>query len=275
MTNFGHFFVWGFIGNWDLDIGISLMLIDVRNLSKTYVNDEVETPVLYDLSFSIPQGEFVAIMGPSGSGKSTLMHILGFLDRPTTGVYAFLGEDTAQFSDTDLAALRNKKIGFVFQSFNLLPRTKVLENVILPLEYTNRRDKIEASQNALRAVGLEHRLGHYSNQLSGGEKQRVAIARALVNDPDLIFADEPTGNLDSKSGQQVREILQKLNERGKTIILVTHEQYTAGMAKRKENSTMAAREIPKIRPPTIVAALREMPGIMATDWNRPMSKACG
>jgi len=255
MTNFGHFFVWGFIGNWDLDIGISLMLIDVRNLSKTYVNDEVETPVLYDLSFSIPQGEFVAIMGPSGSGKSTLMHILGFLDRPTTGVYAFLGEDTAQFSDTDLAALRNKKIGFVFQSFNLLPRTKVLENVILPLEYTNRRDKIEASQNALRAVGLEHRLGHYSNQLSGGEKQRVAIARALVNDPDLIFADEPTGNLDSKSGQQVMEILQKLNERGKTIILVTHEQYTAGMAKR----------IIKMRDGAIIADEQVRQRLMAID----------
>ena len=209
------------------------MLIDVRNLSKTYVNDEVETPVLYDLSFSIPQGEFVAIMGPSGSGKSTLMHILGFLDRPTTGVYAFLGEDTAQFSDTDLAALRNKKIGFVFQSFNLLPRTKVLENVILPLEYTNRRDKIEASQNALRAVGLEHRLGHYSNQLSGGEKQRVAIARAIANRPAVLLADEPTANLDTGHGAETMRLLRRLTkEEGATAVIVSHDDRLREIADR-------------------------------------------
>ncbi|MEW6610043.1 MAG: ABC transporter ATP-binding protein [Patescibacteria group bacterium] len=208
------------------------MLIEVRNLSKTYVNDGVETPVLHDLSFSIQNGEFVAIVGPSGSGKSTLMHILGFLDRPSKGTYHFEGHDTSSLSDTELAALRNKKIGFVFQSFNLLPRTTVLDNVMLPLEYTRRRDKTEASRKALEAVGLGHRITHYSNQLSGGEKQRVAIARALVNEPDLIFADEPTGNLDSKSGQQVMEILQRLNAIGKTIILVTHEHYTAAMAQR-------------------------------------------
>jgi putative ABC transport system ATP-binding protein len=157
---------------------------------------------------------------------------LSFLDRPSCGKYYFEGEDTSEFDDIKLAALRNKKIGFVFQSFNLLPRTTVLDNVILPLEYNGTKDKKKAALEALKNVGLEHRLEHFSNQLSGGEKQRVAIARALVNEPEVIFADEPTGNLDSKSGQQVMEILHGLNDQGKTIILVTHEQYTAAVAKR-------------------------------------------
>jgi putative ABC transport system ATP-binding protein len=174
-------------------------------------------------------------MGPSGSGKSTLMQILGLLDRPTHGQYFFGGRDVVSFSDDELAYLRNSRIGFVFQSFNLLPRTSVFENVELPLLYDsqksnkNNREKV---LGALRAVGMEHRERYLSNQLSGGEKQRVAIARALVNEPDVIFADEPTGNLDSASGLQVMKILQGLNNSGRTIILVTHETYTAEHAKR-------------------------------------------
>ena len=172
-------------------------------------------------------------MGPSGSGKSTLMHILGLLDKPTSGKYIFEGKDVSQLTDDELAILRNKKIGFVFQSFHLLPKTTVLENVILPLTYSSKKmDHKKRAQEVLESVDLGHRLNYYSNQISGGEKQRVAIARALVNDPDVIFADEPTGNLDSKSGEQVIEILQNLNDQGKTIILVTHETYTAEHADR-------------------------------------------
>ena len=207
-------------------------LINIKDIYKQFETDEVVTKVLFGVSFQIDMGEFVAIMGPSGSGKSTLMHILGFLDRPTSGEYFFENENTTDFDDNKLARLRNKKIGFVFQSFNLLPRTSVLDNVLLPLEYNTHQDKAGAARKALKSVGLEHRMEHLSNQLSGGEKQRVAIARALVNDPELIFADEPTGNLDSKSGQQIMEILIDLNKQGKTIILVTHEEYTANTAKR-------------------------------------------
>lgn len=207
-------------------------LIKVKDLKKEYKTDEVITPVLMGLSFSIQKGEFVAIMGPSGSGKSTLMHILGFLDRPTSGQYFFKGQDTLEFDDDKLAEIRNKDVGFVFQTYYLLPKTTVLENVKLPLVYSGSKDSEEKSKEALKAVGLEHRLDYFSNQLSGGEKQRVAIARALVNNPELIFADEPTGNLDSKSGAQVMKILEELNEQGKTIILVTHEQDTAKHARR-------------------------------------------
>lgn len=207
-------------------------LIQVKNLIKEYINDEVITPVLQGLSFEIKSGEFVAIMGPSGSGKSTLMHILGFLDRPSSGEYLFKSQATAEFDDDKQAQIRNKEVGFVFQSFFLLPKTTVLENVRLPLIYGGVSDELERSRDALKAVGLEHRLEYFSNQLSGGEKQRVAVARALVNNPEIIFADEPTGNLDSKSGTQVMEILEKLNDQGKTIILVTHEQDTARHAQR-------------------------------------------
>ena len=207
-------------------------LIKIVDIKKQFETDEVVTKVLYGISFEIDKGEFMAIMGPSGSGKSTLMHILSFLDRPTSGKYLFEGEDISGFDDNKLADFRNSKIGFVFQSFNLLARTTVLDNVILPLEYNGEKDKHGAAEKALKAVGLEHRLDYLSNQLSGGEKQRVAIARALVNNPEVIFADEPTGNLDSKSGQQVMEILSDLNKEGKSIILVTHEQYTANTAKR-------------------------------------------
>lgn len=208
------------------------ILIKVQDLKKDYTNEEVVTEVLKDIDFEVKEGEFVAVMGPSGSGKSTLMHILSFLDKPTSGKYYFEGEDTTNFDDKKLAMLRNKKVGFVFQSFNLLPRTTVLENVMLPLIYNGVKDKKAKTLVAIKAVGLEHRANFFSNQLSGGEKQRVAIARAIVNDPAVIFADEPTGNLDSKSGQQIMDILQKLNIEGHTIILVTHETYTSEHAKR-------------------------------------------
>lgn len=208
------------------------ILISGKGLTKDYVTDEVVTKVLHGVDVTIEQGEFVAIMGPSGSGKSTLMHIMGFLDRPTTGTYLYKGEDTAGLSDDELAHIRNFDVGFVFQSFFLLPKTSVFDNVKLPLWYSNKKVNDDQVFAAVEAVRLTHRINNLSNQLSGGEKQRVAIARALVNQPDLIFADEPTGNLDSKSGQQVMEILQDLNEEGKTIILVTHEKYTAAHAKR-------------------------------------------
>ena len=209
-------------------------LLTLHNLAKTYENEGVETKALVGATFTVNQGEFVAIMGPSGSGKSTLMQILGLLDRSTGGTYELSGINVEKLSDDELALLRNEKIGFVFQAFNLLPRTTVAENVELPLLYSNQsqgstKEKID---RALLSVSMEHRRDYLSNQLSGGEKQRVAIARALVNDPDIIFADEPTGNLDSKAGLQVMKILQTLNKAGKTIILVTHETATAEHAER-------------------------------------------
>ncbi len=212
------------------------MLISVRNLEKEYDNEGVVTKALQGVSFDIEKGEFVAIMGPSGSGKSTLMQLLGFLDRPSTGQYFFESRDTKNFSDDELALFRNQKIGFVFQSFNLLPRTTVFENVELPLIYDERSESqsliAKKVREALEAVNLSERINNFSNQLSGGEQQRVAIARALVNDPALILADEPTGNLDSKNGLQIMRILQKLNGEGHTIVMVTHETYTSEHAKR-------------------------------------------
>lgn len=209
------------------------MLINIKDLKKQFENEKLVTKVLHGLSFVINKGEFVAIMGPSGSGKSTLMHIMGLLDRASEGKYEFVGRDVTTMSDNELADLRNSKIGFVFQSFNLLARTTVLDNVKLPLTYAKDKKNIdERARQVLEDVGLGHRLNYFTNQISGGEKQRVAIARALVNNPSIIFADEPTGNLDSKSGIQIMGILQKLNEVGNTIILVTHETYTAEHAKR-------------------------------------------
>lgn len=207
-------------------------LIEIKDLKKDYVNEDVVTSVLHGVTFNIEKGEFVAIMGPSGSGKSTLMHILSFLDRLTGGEYFFEGTNTQEFEDEYLATLRNERIGFVFQAFNLLARTTVLDNVKLPLIYSKKRDHDKLAKSALEAVGLGHRLDFFTNQISGGEKQRVAIARALVCDPAVIFADEPTGNLDSKSGNAVMNILQRLNDEGRTIILVTHEMDTANHAKR-------------------------------------------
>jgi len=210
-------------------------LIKIENLEKKYVNDEIETKVLCGVNFEIKKGEFVAITGPSGSGKSTLMHILGFLDQPTGGRYVFDGRDTSNLSDDELAEMRGGKVGFIFQAFNLLPRTTVMDNVMLPLMYKkmSKEERVNRVRQAIKSVGLEHRINNFSNQLSGGEKQRVAIARALVSEPSVIFADEPTGNLDSKSGLQVMRILQELNmNEGHTIILVTHEKYTADHAER-------------------------------------------
>ncbi len=212
-----------------------MTLIEVKDLEKIYRDEDVETPALSGVSFNIESGEFVAIMGPSGSGKSTLLHILGFLDRPSKGEYRFNGKIIDDYSKEELAHVRNKKMGFVFQTFNLLSRTTVLDNVKLPLLYSgiNESKWNHLAKKAIEAVSLSHRIHHQPSQLSGGEQQRVAIARALVNNPQVIFADEPTGNLDSKSGQIIMEILQKLNEEeGHTIILITHETYTAENAQR-------------------------------------------
>src|SRR6185436_3391301 len=209
---------------------------EINNVTKTYQSGDNQTTALKGVSFSIKDGEFVAIMGPSGSGKSTLMHILGALDSPTSGTYLLDGKDVSTLSDDELADIRRDKIGFVFQAFNLLPRTTVLRNVMLPLVYAgvHGHERQERAEKALLAAGMDdaHFL-HKSNQISGGQIQRVAIARALVNDPSLILADEPTGNLDSKTGEIVMGTFQKLNkELGRTIVLITHEQEIAEHADR-------------------------------------------
>lgn len=210
-------------------------MIEIRNISKIYQGGGGETRALDKISFSIKDGEFVAIMGPSGSGKSTLMHILGALDIATDGQYFLDGHDVSNLNEDELAKVRQEKIGFVFQSFNLLPRATVLRNVTLPLVYAGmdkeKREKI--AKQALLDVGLaESHFSHLSNELSGGQMQRVAIARALVNDPSLILADEPTGNLDTKTGELVLDTFQRLNRQGKTIVLITHEHDVAEHARR-------------------------------------------
>jgi putative ABC transport system ATP-binding protein len=210
------------------------MLIDVKNVRKVYKMGKVEVHALRGVSFSIDRGEFVAIMGPSGSGKSTLMDILGCLSRPTEGSYKLEGVEVDRLSDDMLAEIRNKKVGFVFQSFNLLPRATALENVELPLIYSgiNPKERRERALMALEAVGLADRIHHRPTEMSGGEVQRVAIARALVNNPSIILADEPTGNLDTRSGQEVMRIFDMLNRNGNTIVMVTHEPDIASHAKR-------------------------------------------
>jgi putative ABC transport system ATP-binding protein len=209
-------------------------LIELKDLCKEFNNDGVITKVLHSISFNIDQGEFVAIMGRSGSGKSTLMNILGFLDKPSSGEYHFKDKNIKDLKDDEMAEIRNSQVGFIFQSFNLLPRTTVYENVQLPLLYStvpvNEHEK--RIEDAIALVGLIERRDFLSNQLSGGEKQRVAIARALVNKPSIIFADEPTGNLDSKTAGIIMTTLQKLDKQGITIILVTHEEDTAQHAER-------------------------------------------
>ena len=210
-------------------------IIEVKDLSKSYLDGATPTIALDGVSFSVRKGEFVAIMGPSGSGKSTLLHLLGLLDTPTSGSYHFNGKDTSAYSGNDIADLRNRELGFVFQAFNLLARTTVLENVKLPLVYSKipEEEWDDRAKKAIESVGLGNRMEHEPSELSGGEKQRAAIARALVTNPEIIFADEPTGNLDSKSGKNVMSILQKLNEKeGRTIILITHETATAEHAER-------------------------------------------
>jgi putative ABC transport system ATP-binding protein len=211
-------------------------IIELRNLVKTYHVGETEVRALRGVSYAIEDGDFLAIMGPSGSGKSSLMNILGCLDRPTSGEYILDGEEVSTFDKNKLARIRNQKIGFVFQSFNLLPRTTALENTELPLLYssTESKDMTERALAALEAVGLKDRALHKTNQLSGGEQQRVAIARALLNNPNLILADEPTGNLDSSTSSEVMNIFKTLNEeKGITMIMVTHEPDIAAWARKR------------------------------------------
>lgn len=211
-------------------------MIECKHISKIYKTGDIETRALKDVSFLIKDGEFVAIMGPSGSGKSTLMHIIGCLDTPSSGQYLLDEKDVSKLSDDELADIRMQKIGFVFQSFNLLPRTSVLRNVMLPLIYAGKSEteREKEAKNALLASAFpEGFWNHYSNQLSGGMMQRVAIARALVNNPTLILADEPTGNLDTKTGEMVLDTFQRLHmEQGRTIVLITHEPYVAEHAER-------------------------------------------
>lgn len=209
-------------------------LIDVQHLYKIYKIEENETIAVNDISIQIGRGEFVSIMGPSGSGKSTFLHILGLLDRPTKGDYFFDGNNIQELDDQELALLRNQEIGFIFQRFNLLKRTSVYENVKLPLHYSKipKRKWHDLVMNAINAVGLSHRVDNLSSQLSGGESQRVAIARAIVNEPSVIFADEPTGNLDSKTGEQIMNIIDDLHKSGRTIVLITHETSAAAYANR-------------------------------------------
>jgi putative ABC transport system ATP-binding protein len=212
-----------------------MALIEVRDISKVYKLGEIELKALSSVSLTIDRGEFVAIMGPSGSGKSTFMNIIGCLDRPTSGRYLLDEIDVANLGRDELAAIRNKKIGFVFQGFNLLPRTSALENVELPMLYNGvgTKERVKRAKESLRIVGLEGRENHYPNQLSGGQQQRVAIARALVNDAPIILADEPTGNLDTKMSAEIMDLFTRLNrESNITIILVTHEPDIAAYSKR-------------------------------------------
>lgn len=210
------------------------MIIQIENLSKVYDTGKIQVAALRDVSFEVNEKEYLAIMGASGSGKSTLMNILGCLDRLTAGKYILGGQDVSTMEDDALAVVRNKKIGFVFQAFNLLPRLTALDNVVLPKMYAgfSHTDRIAAAKQALKRVGLEDRMDHRPNELSGGQKQRVAIARALVNNPAIILADEPTGNLDTKSSEEIMEIFEGLNNEGATILMVTHEQDIAMHTKR-------------------------------------------
>lgn len=210
-------------------------LLKLVNVSKTYRPDTHPVHALKNINLEINKGEFVAIMGPSGSGKSTLMHLAGCLDTPTSGKVIFENKNISQLSEEELAKIRRQKIGFVFQTFNLIPRTTTLDNVALPLIYTGAglKKRRGLALQTLKKVNLADRADHYPNQLSGGEQQRVAIARALVNQPSIIFADEPTGNLDTKAGAEIMKVLQKLNQAGNTIVVVTHESHIAKFAKRK------------------------------------------
>lgn len=211
-----------------------MSIIQIEHISKVYKIGDVEVHALRDVSLSIGQNEYVAIMGPSGSGKSTLMNMLGCLDIPSAGKYDFKGKNVSQMTDNDLAKIRNKEIGFVFQTFNLLSRSDSLHNVELPLIYAgvSAHERKERARQALVNVGLGDRVHHKPNELSGGQRQRVAIARALVTNPAIILADEPTGNLDSKTGEEIMLLFNEIHERGNTIILVTHEEYIAQHAKR-------------------------------------------
>lgn len=210
------------------------MIIKMEDITRVYTIGDVEVHALRGVSLSVERGEFVAIIGPSGSGKSTIMHLIGCLDRPTSGVYELEDIAIAGLSDNELSEIRNKKIGFVFQTFNLIPRMSVLKNVVLPLVYSGApvKERYERAAQIISQTGLSHRVSHRPSELSGGEQQRVAIARALVNNPSLLLADEPTGNLDSQTGEEIMKIFQELNQTGVTIILVTHEEKIAKYATR-------------------------------------------
>lgn len=209
-------------------------IIEVKGLEKTYLLGDIEVNALRGVSFDVEKSQFSAIMGPSGSGKSTLMHIIGCLDTPTKGQYLLNGENVANMSEDQLAKIRNKDIGFVFQKFHLLPRNTALENVILPLKYAKleKSKRIRKAEETLNLVGLGDRMNHKPSELSGGQQQRVAIARALVNTPTILFADEPTGNLDSKTGKEVMSLLHELNGKGQTIVVITHEKEIADQTER-------------------------------------------
>lgn len=209
-------------------------IIQVKNISKVYKTEALETVALADISFEVKEGEFVAIMGPSGSGKSTLMHILGALDLPSSGEYFLDGELVSNLTDDELSGIRNRKIGFIFQAFNLLPRTTTLKNVMLPMVYAEipKEERVNRAEKYLEMVGLSHRLQHTTNQLSGGQQQRVAIARGLAMNPAILLADEPTGNIASAQSEEIMEIFQNLNDEGHTIVMITHEPDIAAHAKR-------------------------------------------
>jgi putative ABC transport system ATP-binding protein len=209
-------------------------MISVSHISKIYKTEDVETVALNDVSFTIKKGEFVAIMGPSGSGKSTLMHILGALDLPTSGTYTLDGEEVSKVDDDELADIRNRKIGFIFQAFNLLPRTTALKNVMLPMMYAGvpKQERQARAEKYLKMVGLEDRMHHTSNQLSGGQQQRVAIARGLAMNPAILLADEPTGNIASTQAAEIMNIFQNISKEGHTIIMITHEPDIAAYASR-------------------------------------------
>lgn len=210
------------------------MILNLQNIFKEYQQDKLVVPVLKDVSLQVEEGEYVAIMGPSGSGKTTLMNIIGCLDKPTSGTYELAGEDVLKYKDKEMSDLRLKRIGFVFQSFHLMPRQSALENVALPLSYAGvkKKERKERAAAALERVGLGERVDFKPTQLSGGQKQRVAIARAMVNNPKILLADEPTGALDSKSGKQIMELFESLNEEGVTIVMITHDRTIASNAKR-------------------------------------------
>jgi putative ABC transport system ATP-binding protein len=210
------------------------MLIDIRDITKVYPMGDENVYALRGVSVGVERGEYVAIMGPSGSGKSTLMNLIGCLDTPTSGSYVLNGKEVARMTDDELAAIRNQEIGFVFQTFNLLPRTSGVQQVELPLVYggLSRRERRDRAVKALKAVGLGDRMNHTPNEMSGGQRQRVAIARALINDPSILLADEPTGNLDSQTGAEIMALFDELNSRGNTIVLVTHEEDIAAHARR-------------------------------------------
>ncbi|MGA7160190.1 MAG: ABC transporter ATP-binding protein [Bacteroidota bacterium] len=232
-------------------------VINIKNISKTYVMGTEAVHALHDVSLRIDRGEYVAIMGPSGSGKSTLMNILGCLDTPSTGLYEFNGVNVSEMNDNELAKIRNKEIGFVFQTFNLIPRSDALHNVELPLIYggVNAHERKRLAAESLQHVNLGDRMHHRPNELSGGQRQRVAIARALVTKPSIILADEPTGNLDTKTGDEIMGLLEELHHNGNTIILVTHEEYIAEHANRiirirdgmvEKDETVQKRVVPTV-----------------------------